>query len=496
MKSKLIEMTLKSRQHRRPRNRASAKTGTAFVGSLRAPTTTRGSSLLVVFLIACLGRQVESTNATAATSREMPHLKLRGHSPLQKWSMLETDKQQPFDAFPLLSDVSEMANLSNAVYRYRKWTGVDDNNKVCDDWNKNQQQEQQSIQLRKKAQRSPPSMGDVTCHWYQHDVDLGTQVMIVSSHAKDYVAIVFAGTDDLKTSLLDVDVRKVRFGTEDIAAKESPQKKNVTKMPIALEECPDCRVHEGFNSAVFANGIFDEMYERVEALRPKFSRIFSTGHSLGAANSILAALAMAMQFEAKQIKLPNPIQVVNYGCPQVGNDLFQQHIHQRYLTHSAATKKNPYLSIWRFVLGWDLVPRLPEFFDHIGHTIQMHHPECTEILTYCDYNKWFHPYADNTTKEGLAYYHHVGNETLHYDGVPSGWSEKPYVWVPGALLSHAIQRYADFFADWITSSSRTWVQDFVPATNHSSPPDHNDALIDDDTYAEPPDDAAATAAKL
>jgi hypothetical protein len=114
----------------------------------------------------------------------------------------------------------------------------------------------------------------------------------------------------------------------------------------------------------------------------------------------------------------------------------------------------------------------------------MYHPECKEILTDCYYDKWVHPDRLPVEKEAWTYYHHYGNQTLEYAGVPSDWSAKPYLWVPGALLSHAISRYADFFYEWQTESTETWIQDFVPATPSNS---SSDKTIDDDTYAEPPD---------
>lgn len=371
-----------------------------------------------------------------------------------------------FDAFPELDDVGEMANLSHSVYQYKKFQ---DTEGVCDDWNNN---------------NNNNNHDGTQCHWYQHAKKLGTQVMIVSNKKKDYLAVVFAGTDDLLTTLLDVDVRQVNFGT---GALNDP---NMTKIPVGLD-CLGCKVHDGFNSAVFGNHIFDDVYVRVEALRGQYTRLFTTGHSLGAANSMLTALALAVEFEKKNIELPQPVTSLNFGGPQVGNQDFQKFIHANYLSHSNTTRNSPYLSIWRFVLGWDLVPRLPEFFYHIGHTIQMHHPECKEIMTDCYYDKWIHPEPEPMKKEALTYYHHCGNESLEYAGVPSGWSSKPYLWVPGALLSHAIARYAEFFYEWQTLSQETWIHDFVPTDAPSNSNSSSDAMIDDDTYAEPPDDDAA-----
>merc|ERR1712232_124017 len=66
---------------------------------------------------------------------------------------------------------------------------------------------------------------------------------------------------------------------------------------------------------------------------------------------------------------------------------------------SSSTPSSIKLGIWRYVLGWDLVPRLPNFMKHVGHTIQLHKT-----------------HARNQTV--VAYYKHYGNQTLRYAGVP------------------------------------------------------------------------------
>lgn len=369
----------------------------------------------------------------------------------------------PFDEFPAVDDVSEMANLSHSVYQYKKWTDIE---RVCPDWN-----------------NQTTTYRPGTCHWYRHDKTLGTQVMIVSSSEKDYLAVVFAGTDDLLTTLLDVDLRAVPFGTKEFRGKTH---NNASKIPVHLD-CDDCKVHEGFNNAVFGNHVFDDIYVRVEALRAQYTRLFVTGHSLGAAGSMLTAVALALEFEKKTIDLPHPVTSINFGGPQVGDQGFQQYIHRHFLSHSNNTRYSKYLSIWRFVLGWDLVPRLPVGYEHIGHTVQMDHSECKDVITNC----WMWPDYDNITKHALTYYHHYGNTTLRYAGVPSSWSSKPYLWVPGALSSHSIKKYCEYFYEWETRSAQTWIHDFVGVDDDPSN-NSSDALIDDDSYAEPPDDDAAS----
>jgi Lipase (class 3) len=435
-------------------------------------------------LLLCLLLQVLSVLHTVAAIEPF-HLR-HGENALSglhgDWK--EHTSNKPVDEFPPLESVVEMANLSQAVYKYRNFEGDD----VCEQWNND------------TTTATVMRQDGTTCHWYHHEKSLGTQVMIVSSTIKDYLAVVFAGTDDLMTSLLDVDIRKVAFGTQDLD-RNKKKSMNASKIPVALD-CPSCKVHEGFNSAVFADGIFDEIYVRVEALRPQFSRLFTSGHSLGAASSILTAVGLAVEFEAKHIPLKHPIASINFGCPQIGNVEFRDYINQRFLSHSTTTQNSPYLVIWRYVMGWDLVPRLPEFFEHVGHTIQMHHSECDgiQILPPCSYSKWMHHHQQqqqqqqqdtNKTKEALGYYHHVGNASLHCAGVPSGWSATPYLWVPGALLSHEMARYSAFFCEWHAESQQTWIRDFVTLPGGGSKSNRSDqALINDDTYNEPPDDDA------
>ncbi|CAB9518422.1 Lipase (class 3) [Seminavis robusta] len=422
-------------------------------------TTSRKSRLVIVLLSFAVGSNALPT---------LRHGNLHEHPQQSAISA----RRQSFDVFPHLLDVGEMANLSHAVYKYKHYNYDD----VCEHWNN----ETATTITHEKG---------VTCHWYRHDKHLGTQVMIVSSKAKDYLAVVFAGTDDLFTALLDVDVRKIRFGTDDLYNKD---KTNASRVPVSLD-CADCRVHEGFNNAVFANHIFDDIYIRVEKLRPKFSRLFTTGHSLGGANSIMTALGLAVEFQKKHIGLKYPVTSLNFGSPQVGNVEFRDFINSNFLTHPNSTQNSPYLVIWRVVLGWDLVPRLPQFFEHIGHTVQMNSPECNDKTPYCIPKRWLPPYGNhdrdaNKTKQAFAFYHHIGDASMNYSGVPASWSATPYLWVPGALLSHAIDRYATFLHEWFVDSPKTFVHDFVN-TNSSSSSD--DALIDDDAYAEPPDDDAA-----
>jgi len=320
--------------------------------------------------------------------------------------------------------VEEMAILSQTIYQYRTLHPED----VCTD-------------LEQKGYE---------CRWYHHDA-YGTQVAVVSSHDYQYHAVVFCGTDDWKTTLTDANVRTLPFY--------------------------DTQVHAGFLQAVEV--VYDNVRSYLDAARIEFPdyRLYTTGHSLGAAESLILAVNLTLnyQHEAQQANqhhhkswnpfkkhhhhTPPPLTNINFGCPQTGNDAWTYFVHHAPQLNS--------LSLWRLVLGWDLVPRLPDFFHHAGHTVQMHK------------NGTFHPYGDV-----LAYYLHHGSVDLGYAGVPKTWPYKPYGWMPSALYSHHVGKYRDLVAEW--KQRGVWVDHFEPLEDYQD--DDRMPNIDDDFWVNPPDD--------
>jgi Lipase (class 3) len=391
------------------------------------------------------------------------------------------DLQPPQDTFPSMSDALEMAALSSLIYAFHT---EDDGNSDDDDTATD------SVCGRINAHNSSEINGrpvprDVICHWYHHDWTGGSQVMIVSSAPKKYVAIVFAGTDDLRTSLTDANLLLTRFGTAGATATATENGTMMTATPavnatynISLKN-PNIQVHAGFNHAVFNRDLFGRIVARIQPLllmnqssptmpaATTTRRLFTTGHSLGAANAILTAAALQRYAELypdeAAVFVPTQITSINFGCPMTGNTDW------RHYMHSPASSR---VRVWRFVLGWDVVPRLPQPFRHVGHTVQLSNKD--------------------PNRTAAVYYHHVGNGTLHYAGVPYGWSATPFLWVPGALLSHSMHRYYDFLANM---SSSSWIREFVPSpktpnskNNSDRNDDHHLPHVDDDFYVDPPDD--------
>ena len=229
------------------------------------------------------------------------------------------------EVFPSFNDVVSMSRLSMLVYDFKY-----DQNFTCTNFPSSHKN----------------ITKDLTCEMYLHDETLGTQVLLVSNKRERYIAIVFAGTDDIRTSLEDVNIFTKPFGNNStvvLDAINATFDEKVTKK---------VRVHAGFNNAIFTGDIWEQIYSKTQSLlkqHPSF-RLWTTGHSLGAANAILVATAFA------SLNRNRKVLNVNFGCPQSGNAYWRD-----YFTAKASPLNNN-LSIWRVVLASDLIASLPEFF--------------------------------------------------------------------------------------------------------------------------------------
>eukprot|EP00525_Craspedostauros_australis_P000135 CAMPEP_0198122130 /NCGR_PEP_ID=MMETSP1442-20131203/33985_1 /TAXON_ID= /ORGANISM="Craspedostauros australis, Strain CCMP3328" /LENGTH=394 /DNA_ID=CAMNT_0043781085 /DNA_START=212 /DNA_END=1396 /DNA_ORIENTATION=+ len=328
-------------------------------------------------------------------------------------------RKNAWTSFPTLDETVEMARLSGVVYDF--------------------------VKQKKNACESYKDDLGTTCEWYYHDVTLGTQVMIVTNAKLKYIAVVYAGTDDIRTTLEDVDVHKKKFGDK-AQTVHLPQ---TDGKPL---------VHGGFDNAVFDHGIWMNVYQHVKKLqrRHPFSRLWTTGHSLGAANAVLTSVALSLEGYS--------VTSINFGCPRIGNDAWTEFFRQ-YVPSSKIAGR---LGIWRVVLGTDIVPRLPDFFTHAGHTIQLwsdsHHHKKDDDQ---------HPIVVQ------AFYNHYGDATLGYAGVPKGWSKRSHVWNPLSLAAHHICKYNEFLQSIQADHDIDWVSSFVTVENDQ---------VDDDEWVNPPDD--------
>ena len=95
------------------------------------------------------------------------------------------------------------------------------------------------------------------------------------------------------------------------------------------------------------------------------TKLYVTGHSLGAALSVLFGIRLAL-------KLPNQVQVINFGCPKVGNAAFAKLVN---------TKDN--LCVQRVAHKRDVITRGPNLgYNHVGHTIHVDEADEVEPRAY------------------------------------------------------------------------------------------------------------------
>ena len=332
--------------------------------------------------------------------------------------------------FPSLEDSADMVRLSRLVYHFNH-----EDKDYCKTYTNDDH--------------------GYSCEWYEHYAWVGTKVMLATNSRKGLIVVAFAGTDDIRSSLEDVNLAMTSFGN------------NGT---VALSD-PGIQIHAGFNNAVFSHGIWEDIYTRVRDLlqeHPSY-KIWTTGHSLGAANAVLTATALAIEgYSAVSVTV---------GCPRIGNSMWRDYFDS---TNSLEDR----LSIWRLVLAWDLIPRLPDFhFYHIGHTIQLwsekhgsakYAPDtvegtpamvfllvgCFSLFCFC----LIHPFL---THRGpfvaidrwifLAYYQHYGDEAKGYAGVDASWAIKPHV-MPSAMTYHFIWHYVSAIEE--VEDQGLWVTDF------------------------------------
>lgn len=365
--------------------------------------------------------------------------------------------------FPDSETVLDMIMLSDAVYYLRnKVTSCTDpqtNNRTLVSSTRHEilstSEDEQRKMLRRLSvvSKEDQNLFDVllpegiTCLHYSHDYDLGTQVLVVRSSINNYISVVYAGTDDFTTALMDGDIVMGKFGPITNSTAGEDNKNEIDRL---FDQVPEgAHVHKGFNSAVFDSYHYSKVLECVKSARlggscdgPDDSihsqearmavsepyKLYTTGHSLGAADSVLLGVALHLAFPSENI------QSINFGCPKIGNVELSYWIDS---LQPGQSKSEGSLSVFRFVNKLDLVPRLPDlvFFQHAGHTLQM-----------------------STGGEIRAYYNHWGDADLGYAGVPFGWDAEPYVLFPLAIYAHHHKHYVQFLQEYAPQHNSSLMQ--------------------------------------
>ena len=153
----------------------------------------------------------------------------------------------------------------------------------------------------------------------------------------------------------------------------------------------DVLVHHG--DAMALEFIFDELAEKVVERMEEGKTLWITGHSLGGAMAVLAA----MQFETDP-NLPQVQGVHTFGNPRVGNFAFKE----AYDTIGLGART------WRWAIEGDPAPNL------IGYGPYTHCQRFPEAEVCTPIGCWTKP-AFDVCGTGIAQYEHVGVSHLVYD---------------------------------------------------------------------------------
>mgnify|MGYP000232887710 CR=1 FL=1 len=136
---------------------------------------------------------------------------------------------------------------------------------------------------------------------------------------------------------------------------------------VSYPNCKGCYMHAGFLEDYKAiEGKTEEAIEKLLKEHPGAS-IVTTGHSLGAALSVIAGLRLKAKFGSSKVI------VHNFGCPRVGNHAMAQYISTRVDT------------VFRVIHNKDLVAHLPfEYLDYRHPAFEVFWDEKMTNYTVCN----------------------------------------------------------------------------------------------------------------
>jgi pimeloyl-ACP methyl ester carboxylesterase len=198
------------------------------------------------------------------------------------------------------------------------------------------------------------------------------------TRTQDRIFLVFRGTDESEDGdwATNLDLLQDVFGPP-----EGPIVEGVIYDNRDGElEAWNIRVHEGFNTALFSQSLFDVASD----ILLDFDTVWICGHSLGGANSQLFGTYFAYRYPEVNTY------VTTFGSPRIGNYGFKVW---------ADSLKN--LNVWRFVNRRDLVPRTPSTnYDHAGHIM------------------WKEP-CEGCDGPVVAHYRQTGDPEQGYEGIGS-----------------------------------------------------------------------------
>lgn len=293
--------------------------------------------------------------------------------------------------FPSINDTMLLSRISKQIYDFR------DDLATCE--------------------AISPKLGcEFTCHLFERD-EQDTEVVVVSHEKSKLLSVVFRGTVDLQNFVTDAKILTRPFcvprDTSVANLSNSNDGKSHSRSSMSCDEFSEntVRVHEGFYNSVFSDGLYHRILKSVQDVKVKHPeyRVITTGHSMGAAASVLTAVALQTD---TSFSSEEDITSINFGCPQIGNEEW----------YNWVNSLRPNLSIWRYVHQHDIVTRLPAIrFWHVGHTLQMD--------------------ADMIR----AYYLHYGS--TQNAGVPHGWEVYSLISSPIGTYEHLMTHYVNYLED-------------------------------------------------
>lgn len=419
---------------------------------------------------------------------ESSHHYLDLHSNWSTSTRFTNQGTSPHPYFPDSQTVMDMALLSHAVYKLKDRVSSCNDARARDVTLINnflREESQSSDKSRLNNYQTNDPTHDLyqlllpegtECMYYSHDTYLGTQVLVVRSTRHKYVTVAYAGTDDWRTALMDGNIMLGNVGPSSNITKDR-------RVISLFDNLPDKRiqVHHGFNEAVFDSKHLLAVLRCVHSARvggdcnedvivttsssweegndtnvgmnwwpwhtsplaPSRGggggssvvpyQLYTTGHSLGAADSVLLGAGLHLMYPN------NDIRSINFGCPKIGNthwsywiDSLQPDKTKKASKSASSGEREGSYEVFRFVNKIDLVPRLPELgvsmspmLSHAGHTLQM---SVGGIIK--------------------AYYDHYGDEDIGYLGVPFGWEAASYALMPMAIASHPCSHYVEYLNDY------------------------------------------------
>jgi len=264
----------------------------------------QAGSLIFFLLLALLSHASSQSQLRRSRVRSLP----------LPATMEESSKEVTTSSkIPNLDDTIELGHLSAMVYGFRRQHSAQNCSAFPEIYQNYMNEYQPSVFIHSNA--------TFTCHLYERD-EQDTQVLLLSKEiakgqqGQGYIAVIYAGTDDFRTMLTDTDILMKTFGTTG---------DNGTH-PLVPPGRDDIRVHAGFNNAVFKLGLFDRIKQQVHAIKadhPNY-RLLTTGHSLGAADAVLTAVALKLQQDWKD----ELVLSINYGCPKTGNRAWREYVNE------------------------------------------------------------------------------------------------------------------------------------------------------------------------